>query len=1104
MATQQTRIATWRAARAAVLLVSCPNPIPVNLASQVSDDAGPVMTVTSPEAGATYRQSVTVAGTVVDEGGEVSELMVRVAELGLEQRVDVGTDGSFSHQVATADLAETLGFTLIATDWNGNRSETSFQIAPNTEGPIFTITSPNDEGEYASSIMLRGSVTDNDSVVETVALEVKAADVEETLAVAADGTFAYDLDATGITKTIVITITASDAKGNQSTLERTLFNDGQGPHIVISEPANFSAYGTVVRVAGSVTDAEGVATTDEVASARWSIPGTSYDEPLIPANDGSFSFEFVTRDTGGTALVDGSASLTITATDKNGNTAELARTIVKATTGDFASFTVTPENAQATLQWSDVEGALSYVAYEVRFGPSQPNVTSPLVWEGLENGELYSFQIRAVVEDNGADDAWSSVTQVMPASGRTFAPWTREVGSDAVTIEWVGNDHVEIYQLERALSADGPWELHASLTACAYTDEQVEPGTAYWYRVVPRGINAPASDAAWANVSRIGHPILGMADTPGDARNIAVQGSYAYVADRSGDLRVLDISDPLAPVVVSACSIPGYGNDVAVAGDYAYVAADDYGLQVIDISDPAAPVRVGGCDTAAYANGVAVDGDYVYLVDYQRGPVTVDGGLYVIDVTDPTDPQITGSHLMSSPASLDVAVAGDYAYVAAAHLGLQVFSIADPAAPALVGGYSDGNYPLRVAVFGDYAYVGDSNTGLDIVDVTTDPENPSLVGTCAIPGNARGVYLTGDYAFVAGEDAGLQVIRVTNPAAPVIINSRDTPGDARGVTVTGGYAYVADGSSGVQIIDARIPDTPVVAGRCVIGSPADLCISGTYAYVANGSDGLSVVSIADPTMPEEVGTCDTGQSVGAVAAAGRYVCAAVLDDGVQVIDVADPAKPTLLATCDTPGSAVGVAVAGRYVYVADKTGGLQIVDLSVPAAPVIVGSCATAGDANDVAVAGGYAYVADSLGLSVVQVTDPTNPVLAGSRSTANGAVSVTVSGSYAYLADRDGTEALQVIDISNPAAPVLVGTLATSCLEGRGVAYASGYAVLAEANITEIPTLHVISVREPTAPLLLGSGIPPHGSNAVAISGEYAFVADNVELVAFRLLPEL
>jgi hypothetical protein len=56
-----------------------------------------------------------------------------------------------------------------------------------------------------------------------------------------------------------------------------------------------------------------------------------------------------------------------------------------------------------------------------------------------------------------------------------------------------------------------------------------------------------------------------------------------------------------------------------VAGAYAYVAAGSSGLRVIDVSDPAAPVEVGFYDTPGEAWGVAVAGDYVHLADGSAG-----------------------------------------------------------------------------------------------------------------------------------------------------------------------------------------------------------------------------------------------------------------------------------------------------------------------------------------------------------------------------------------------------------------------------------------------------------------------------------------------------
>ncbi len=65
----------------------------------------------------------------------------------------------------------------------------------------------------------------------------------------------------------------------------------------------------------------------------------------------------------------------------------------------------------------------------------------------------------------------------------------------------------------------------------------------------------------------------------------------------------------------------GSARDVAVSGGYAYVADNDDGLVVVDVNDPTNPVRAGGYDTSGYAHGVAVAGGYAYVANENSGLV---------------------------------------------------------------------------------------------------------------------------------------------------------------------------------------------------------------------------------------------------------------------------------------------------------------------------------------------------------------------------------------------------------------------------------------------------------------------------------------------------
>ncbi|TKJ41071.1 hypothetical protein CEE37_05235 [candidate division LCP-89 bacterium B3_LCP] len=85
-----------------------------------------------------------------------------------------------------------------------------------------------------------------------------------------------------------------------------------------------------------------------------------------------------------------------------------------------------------------------------------------------------------------------------------------------------------------------------------------------------------------------------------------------------------------------------------------------------------------------------------------------------------------------------------------------------------------------VAVSGDYAYV--ASTGLRVVDISI-PNRPVETGHCLTPNYCYDVVINGDYAYVACNYAGLRIINIADPADPLETGFCDTPGRAHGVDV---------------------------------------------------------------------------------------------------------------------------------------------------------------------------------------------------------------------------------------------------------------------------------------------------------------------------------
>ncbi len=450
-----------------------------------------------------------------------------------------------------------------------------------------------------------------------------------------------------------------------------------------------------------------------------------------------------------------------------------------------------------------------------------------------------------------------------------------------------------------------------------------------------------------------------------------------------------------------------------------------------------------------------------------------------------------------------VAVDGDYAYVGIGPR-LAILDLSTPGAPSVIGqGEVLPDLVRGVAVVGPNAYVtyGDEfptprrNGGLRIYDVS-NPRSPRQVGAFVTPGNAYAVIVMGGNAYLADGRRGVQVVDVRDPAAPSGVSLFATSDRALDVAAAGSHVYVAVGSTGLQILDASNPlqlrqvgafDTP--------GDARDVTVAGGYAFVADGSSGLQIINVTDPTTPGHAGSLAVPAST---AAQGIAVSGSVAYFGygrrLNAIDVSTPAAPRAIGALELDDLTEHLVVVGTTAYVAAAQAGPLVVDVSRPDQLRLVGVVRTPAVVDDVVARGGYAYLASGEGgLHVVDVTDRTEPNAVGWLDTPGIASAVTIAGDHVYLGDRinylaDGTRlpsSLRVVDISSPTAPREVG-VAELPGNARDVAVSGDYAYVAD----ERTGLLVIDVSDPTSPHEVGSLSFDGRPVAVAVAEGYAFVA--------------
>lgn len=177
------------------------------------------------------------------------------------------------------------------------------------------------------------------------------------------------------------------------------------------------------------------------------------------------------------------------------------------------------------------------------------------------------------------------------------------------------------------------------------------------------------------NITNPGEPELVNSFANGvDFRDVQVVGTTLYLADLSGRLWIVDVSDPLNPAILSNQYLPVPGNALAVdiVDNYAYIAAGSWFL-ILDVSDPINPQHVGNIDWRSdptfdgYVADVKVEGDYAYTANWGSG-------LIAIDISDPANPVEVDRYDLGG-VTTKVIVENGVIYVADLEKGLNIFQL---------------------------------------------------------------------------------------------------------------------------------------------------------------------------------------------------------------------------------------------------------------------------------------------------------------------------------------------------------------------------------------------------------------------------------------------
>lgn len=313
-------------------------------------------------------------------------------------------------------------------------------------------------------------------------------------------------------------------------------------------------------------------------------------------------------------------------------------------------------------------------------------------------------------------------------------------------------------------------------------------------------------------VSAGGYRIVGTFQTPGNAQDVVVKDSLAYIAQGEGGLIIVNVANPSRPVPVATCmdGVRGYSAKVAVKDTVVYVAAGTFGVSVVNVANPATPFA-------------------------------------------------TASNLAMKPAR-SFHILGEYLFTAVSEQGVKIAEIAFPEYPDIRGGIQAPGYSRGMATTPDSTRMliacGEMGLSLhDISDMQSGFGQYPQLGWCDTPGYAEAVATMGDQpiAFVACGTAGVVVMDFSDTSNMRIIGSYATRGFAKEIGYRNGRVYVTTERRGLQVLNVETPASPMLVGIVQTQYAMGLALGERHIYIADDTGGLVIVGIPDAEIARDVG-----------------------------------------------------------------------------------------------------------------------------------------------------------------------------------------------------------------------------------------------------------
>ncbi len=474
-------------------------------------------------------------------------------------------------------------------------------------------------------------------------------------------------------------------------------------------------------------------------------------------------------------------------------------------------------------------------------------------------------------------------TRIIPDSTENILTWKNDNPDP---------NHFNIYA---GTSSPPPLFTTVSGASRSFTHSSLIYGTEYFYTVEA----ATASDSAtafsknvsattqkpYSNMNLVGY--LHEYNKYGDIWGYTDNGTeYALICVRDEGVSIVDVSaTPPVEVGFITPTIQGVDSkDIKIYQNYAILINESADIQIYDLTDITNPTLTGTfTPDGGGSHNCIVEGDYLY-VSGNHG----NGGLEIVDISNPAAPVEVGQFQPFYYHDLDirndtVCATGIYGD------GIDLIDVSDKTSPSLISRFNyagSGSHNAEFSADGSHVFIGDeigpSGNHIRAFDIS-DPQNVSLVAelkldTISVVHNS---YVMDDTLLVMGHyTLGVRIWNVVDPANPFEVAHYDT-------FLKDEYSYQGCWSVYPYLPSGKIIASDMQTGLFVLETDfpvAPSCCIGARGNVDGGPD--------DNTFP---GSIDIGDLVYLVAFMFQGGAPPPCEDeanidgssGVPLIDIAD-------------------------------------------------------------------------------------------------------------------------------------------------------------------------------------------------------------------------